>query len=225
MTADSDSDQQGTGPDPDVDAAADIGADVDAAADVEIDREDVPDWDDEYVDRVSDRLLFNYDLENDRREGGFSFTLYGRMQVHNQKHFLHPAINFADHDATEHLFVTRIDAIERGDLERLVSLGHDLADEWIDADEEHFSTDFTFGVIADSIPEAVEAFVSGFEDRNLLKYGFYGHYEVNLFVVAPSDEAVVASEGADVAEAFALWEPIEREEPGLWDLFKRRFQL
>lgn len=194
-------------------------------ADVEVDGEDIPDWDDEYVDRVSDRLMYNYDLEKGRREDGVAFTLYGRMRVHNQKHFLHPAVKFAEHDATEHLFVRRVDAVARADLERLVDLGHDLADSWIDADEEHFSTDFTFGVIADSIPAEVREFVSGFKERTLLRYGFHGHYEVNLFVVAPPEKDVVASESAEVAEAFALWNPIERKEPGLWDLIKRRFQL
>jgi hypothetical protein len=193
--------------------------------DIAVDDEDVPDWDDEYVDRVSDRLMFNYDLEKDRREGRFTFTLYGRMAVHNKKHFLHPSVKFAEHESTEHLFVRRAAAVERADIEALVSLGHELADSWVEADEEHFSTDFTFGVIADSIPDDVREFVSGFKDRNLLSYGFHGHYEVNLFVVAPDEADIVASESADVATAFELWESIERKEPGLWDLIKRRLQL
>ncbi|SEW11560.1 hypothetical protein [Natrinema salifodinae] len=186
---------------------------------------DVPDWDDEYVDRVSDRLLHNYDLEKDYAVDGERFTLYGRMDLTSQKHFLHPAISIAEHESTEHLFVDRVDRVDDRTLDRYVELGHRLADDWIDADEEHFSTEFTFVAVAPSIPDAVRDRVAGFSDRTLLKYGYFGHYELNLIVVAPDDEDLVASENADVATAFRLWERIERKEPGILGLIARRFQL
>ncbi|MFC4551829.1 MULTISPECIES: hypothetical protein [Halorussus] len=175
---------------------------------------DVPDWNDEYVDRVSNRLMFNYDLEKDYRVRGESFTLYGEMRLESQKQFLHRSINYANHESREHLLVRRADSVSRADLEALVELGHDLADEWIVANEEHYGTDFTFAVVAPEIPEDVREFVSGFKDRNLLKLGYYGHYEVNLLVTAPDDEAVVESENADVAAAFRTWADVpEAREP------------
>ena len=188
---------------------------MDSSADAEY--PDVPDWDDEYVDRVSDRLMFNYDLEKDYRVRGESFTLYGEMRLESQKQFLHRSINYANHESREHLFVRRADSVSRADLEALAELGHDLADEWIVANEEHYGTDFTFAVVAPEIPENVREFVAGFADRNLLKLGYYGHYEVNLLVAAPDDEAVVESGNADVAAAFRTWTdvPEAREPAGL----------
>ena len=189
------------------------------------DEPDVPDWDDEYVDRVSDRLMYNYDLEKDYRVRGERFTLYGQLEVHSEKHFFHPALSFGHHDAREHLFVQRAENATVADLERLVELGHELADEWITADEEHYSTDFTFVLVAPTLSESVREFVSGFKDRTLLKYGYYGHYEINLVAVAPEEEDIVASSEATVEEAFRLWEPIEKSEPGLLRLIARRFQI
>jgi hypothetical protein len=186
---------------------------------------EVPDWEDEYFQDLSRRLVFNYDLEQDRTVRGESFGLYGQLEMESQKHFLHPAINFANHHSHEYLFVRRQETVRVPDLERLVELGHDLADEWIDADEEHFNTDFTFAVVAESVPDDVRAFVEEFRDRTLLKYGYYGHYEVNLLVAAPDREDSVASEEADVAEAFRTWEEIEKEEPSTLDLIRRRLQL
>ncbi|MDG5761004.1 hypothetical protein QA600_16855 [Natronococcus sp. A-GB1] len=186
---------------------------------------DVPDWDDEYVDRVSDRLLHNYDLEKEYRVEGKRFTLYGRMELRSQKHFLHPSISIGEHGSTEHLFVRRLERVDDRALDRFVELGERLADEWIDTDEEHFSTDFTFVAIVPSIPNPVRERVAGFDGRTLLKFGYNGHYEINLVVVAPDDEELVASENADVATAFRLWEPIEYEEPGVLDLLSRRLQL
>lgn len=186
---------------------------------------DVPDWEDEYLDRVSDRLLHNYDLEKDFRVEGQSFDLYGEMRMRSEKHFLHPALSYAEHHATEHLFVRRQDTVAVHDLESLVQLGHDLADAWIESDEEHFSTEFIFGVVADDIPEDVHSFVADFSDRTLLKYGFEGHYEIHLLAVAPEAETLVASPNADVEQAFRLWDPIETSEPSWWDLFTRRMQL
>lgn len=187
---------------------------------------DVPDWEDEYVDRVSDRLLHNFDLEKDYAVHGRSFTLYGRMVMESQKHFFHPSLNYANHSAIEHIFVRREPSVTERDLERLVELGHELADDWIEADEEHYSTEFTFAVVASSIPRAVRTFVADFRDRTLLKYGFFGHYEVNLLVVAPDDEELVASENAAVGQAFRTWEPLEPEpEPGLLGLIARRLQI
>lgn len=185
----------------------------------------VPDWDDEYIDRVSDRLMFNYDLEKDRTVEGITFPLYGKLTIHNQKHFLHPALSFAYHESVEHLFVTRIGRIRLADLDRLVELGHDLAETWITPSEDHYSTDFTFVIVTDTVPEAIRERVTGFDERTLLKYGYNGHYEINLAVVAPDEEDLAASSGADVRQAFSLWESIERGEPSLLDLIVRRFQL
>lgn len=200
--------------------APDVGAETGTS-----DLADVPTWPDDYLDRVSDRLLANYDLERDRAVGGERFELYGEMRMHSEKHFFHPALSYGRHHQTEHLFARRSGTVDVTELERLVALGHDLADEWVEPDERHFSTDFTFVSVVDAIPEAVRAFVEGFRDRNLLRYGYLGHYEVNLAVVAPDREELVASQQADVAEAFRLWDPIERPEPSLWQLITRRMQL
>jgi len=186
---------------------------------------DVPDWDDEYVDRVSDRLMHNYDLEKGRTVRGEAFALYGQLEVHSEKHFFHPALSFGHHDAREHLFVRRTDGASVADAERLVELGHELADEWIAADEEHYSTDFTFVLVAPTISADLREFVSGFRDRTMLKYGYYGHYEINLVAVAPEDDDIAASDEATVEEAFRLWEPIEKDRPGLLRLIARRFQI
>ncbi|SDR03908.1 hypothetical protein [Natronobacterium texcoconense] len=201
------------------------GPDNDAASEPEDALEEVPDWDDEYVDRVSDRLFHNYDLEKECSFDGERFTLYGKMELRSKKHFLHPAISFAEHESTEHLFATRVDRVDDRTLDRYVEMGHELADEWIDPDEQHFCTEFTFVAIAPSIPDDVRDRVESFDGRNLLKYGFHGHYEINLVVVDPDDEELVACDNADVATAFRLWDPIETEEPGLLDLIARRFQL
>lgn len=190
-----------------------------------VDDTDLPEWEDEYFDDVAARLVFNYDLERDRTVRGETFPMYGRLEMSSEKHFFHPALRFGYHESTEHLFARRRSSVARRDLEGLVELGHDLADDWIDADEQHFSTEFTFVTVVDRIPEDVRSFVDGFRDRTLLKYGYYGHFEVNLVVVAPDVEDIVASSEANVAEAFRLWEPIEKEEPGLWDLITRRLQV
>ncbi len=192
--------------------------------DAEREQLDLPEWDDEYVDRVCGRLVHNYDLEKDRVVAGERFTMYGRMELHSQKHVLHPALSFGHHEAHEHLFVTRTDRVDDATLDRLVDLGHELADEWIDPDEEHFSTDFTFVVIAPTIPDEVAERVESFRDRNMLKYGFHGHYEINLVVVAPETEELAASEEATVEAAFRLWEPIESEKPGVLRSIARRLR-
>jgi hypothetical protein len=185
---------------------------------------EIPVWEDEYLDRVSDRLMFNYDLERDYRVRGETFPMYGEMRIESQKHFLHRSINYANHESHEHLLVTRRPHVGVADLERLVELGHDLADEWIDTSDEHFSTDVTFVVVAETVPDDVEAFVADFRDRNLLRFGFHGHYEVNLVVAAPDEESLVASRSADVGQAFAIWAPIETGSPGLLARIVRRIR-
>lgn len=186
---------------------------------------DVPDWNDRYLDRVADRLIANYDLEKDRTIRGERFALYARMNIHNQKEFFHPALSYGHHESDEHLFVRRADGVSVADLERLAELAHDLADEWIEADEEHFSTEFTFAVVVPDIPEGVRSFVAGFSDRSLLKYGYYGHYEIDLVVVAPDREECVASPEADIGDAFVLWESTEDEKPGLFGLIARQLRI
>ncbi|MFB6131617.1 MAG: hypothetical protein ABEJ28_12445 [Salinigranum sp.] len=186
---------------------------------------DVPDWEDEYLDRVSDRLMFNYDLEKDRRVDGERFDLYGQLRIESQKQFIHRSINFANYHVEEHLFAERVPSVSRADLERRVEFAHALADEWVQADEEHQGTDFTFVFVAPEISDSVRSFVGGFSDRTLLKFGYYGHYEVNLAAVAPDEEVIVASKNADVARAFALWaDPGAESTPGLLARLLRRLR-
>jgi len=186
-------------------------------------REEVPAWDDEYFDRVSDRLMYSYDLDRDYAVRDQSFAMYGELRMESQKQFLHPALNYADHETREHVFARRAGEPTVADLRALVDLGHDLADDWIDADEEHYETNFTFVLVADSLSDAVRSFVSGFRDRTLLKYGYYGCYEVNLVVVAPDDEVGVASQEADVFQAFALWGDVTEPDEGFFSRFAKRF--
>lgn len=185
--------------------------------------DNVPDYDDEYFDRVSDRLMYSYDLDADVVVEGERFDLYAEMRMRNQKQFLHPALSYADHDMMEHLFARRVRSPTVGELERLVEFAHDVADERVEGDERHYGTDITVVLVADRIPDDVADFVAGFRDRTLLKLGYYGHYEVNLVLVSPDDERLVASESADVAEAFRLWEPVEEREEGFLSRFARRF--
>ncbi|RMB13262.1 hypothetical protein [Haloplanus aerogenes] len=194
-------------------------SDPDVAGDIP---EDVPEWDDEYVDRVSDRLMYNYDLDRDYWVDGEAFDLYGRLEIHTQKKFFHPAITYGHHESYEHLFLRRTEGIRVAELERLVALANDLVDRWIEADEEHYATEFTFVVVAPEIPDDVRAFVSSFRDRTMLKYGYNGYYEIHLAVVAPDREAVVTSERADVGDALTVWEPIDTTPPGPLERLKRR---
>ena len=180
--------------------------DSDRAEDGQDPLADVPDWDDEYVDRVSDRLLHSYDLERDRSVRGHRFTLYGRLAIERRKQFLHPSVTYGDHQTTEHLFLKRADSVSVAEMERLSALGDELADVWVEPDEEHFGTEFVFGVVSPEIPTAVREFVADFEQRTLLKYGYHGHYTVRLFVVAPGRETSVASPETDVVRAFRLWD-------------------
>jgi len=186
--------------------------------------ENVPDWpDDPYLDRVSDRLMYNYDLTKDGRDGGERWDLSAEMRVLNQKQFFHPALSYGDHESEEYVFARRVTTPTVGELERLVELGHDLADERVRANEEHYRTDFTFVLVVEAIPDRVRSFVDGFRERELLKFGYYGHYEVNLVVVDPAAQEAVASEAADVAEAFRLWEDVSTDEEGFLSRFAKRF--
>jgi hypothetical protein len=174
---------------------------------------DVPDWDHEYLDRVSDRLMSSYDLEKDYAVRGRTYPLYGQMLVKNQKQFFVAALRYGYHESTEHLFVSRSSAVTVSELERDVELAHDLADDWITLDDDHFETEFTFVHVVDEIADDVAAYVESLDERTLLKAGFKGHYEPHLIVVAPEREAIVASEDADVWRAFRLWDPVEDGQP------------
>ena len=178
------------------------------------DEEEIPDYDDAYLDAVRDRVMFSYDLERDHRVRDERFEMYGHLHMDRHKQFFHPALRFGHHYSEEHLLVRRAESADEAALDRLVELGHDLAGEWVEANEEHYLTEFTFALVVPEYDTAVESYVSGFRDRTLLKGGYYGHYEVNLIVVAPDREAAVASDQADVAQAFRTWEDIEGESMG-----------
>lgn len=174
----------------------------------------VPTWEDPYLESVARRLASHYDLERGCSIDGERFALSGELHVAYERHAVHPSLSFGHHEAHEYLFATRLDRPTVGDLEALAALGEWVAEERAEPDPEHYSTDVTFAVIAEGIPDAVAEYVEGYRNRTLLTYGYNGHTEVNLLVVAPDRETCVASAAADVADAFCVWEPIERSEPG-----------
>lgn len=173
-----------------------------------------PTWEDDYLDTVGERLENSYDLERAHTVADTTWALYGQLTLERQKYFLHPTVSYARHDSDEHLFVRRVEAIDTETLDTTVDLGHSLADAWIEANERHYSTDLSFVFVAPEIPAAVADRIEGFRDRTLLKYGYHGHYEVNLVVVAPRAKELVASEKADVAGAFRTWESPGKRERG-----------
>jgi len=177
--------------------------------DPEPEQHEVPDWDDDYLDRVSDRLLSNFDMSKDATVGDYTFDLYGRMLIKNQKEFFHPALRYGYHESTEHLMVQRRDAVTLDDVETFEAFAHALADDWIENTEDHFETIFTFVLVVPELPEDVRNTVAGYRERPLLKYGFNGHYEINFVVVSPDEEDLVASEQADVWRAFQLWSNVD----------------
>ncbi|SIR63173.1 hypothetical protein [Natronorubrum daqingense] len=173
--------------------------------------ENVPVWDDEYLDRVSDRLMHTYDLDKDVRVDGESFDLYGELRVESSKHLFHPSVQYANHHMREYLYADRRSSVSLADLERLVEFGHELADERVEPNDQHRATEFTFVVIVPEISEDVHSFVRGFTDRTLLRFGFHGHYEIHCCVVAPEEKRLVASKRTEIDDAFRLWERIDHK--------------
>lgn len=160
--------------------------------------------------------MFNYDLEKDRTVDDTTYEMYGILEVESRTHVLHPLLDYGNHFSYEHLFVRRVDSVGIVDLESAIERGHDLADRWIVPDQEHYCTDLTFVFVTGSISDDVASFVPGFRDRNFIKFGYHGHYEINLVVVAPEIEAIVRSKNADVHRAFRTWGDVENvERPGL----------
>lgn len=178
---------------------------------------EIPQWDDAYLTTLSERLHQNYDLVKDRSVHDQQFALYGHMELHNQRYVLHPALSVGHYEIHEHLFVRRVEAVSERDIQHLVEFGHELAEDatWIDPDEEHYATEFTFVLIAPSIPEAVRSRVSGIDERSLLKYGYNGHYEINVAVVAPTAEQIVSNDAADIAPALRTWDPTDTGPSGV----------
>ena len=60
---------------------------------------DVPDWEGEYIDRVSDRLRHNYDLEREVTVHGEPFGMAGEMCLESETHVFHPSLTYTNHEA------------------------------------------------------------------------------------------------------------------------------
>jgi hypothetical protein len=174
----------------------------------------VPEWSDGYLDAVAERLAAHYDLDRDVRAGGERFDLHGRLRIENRKQFVVPSLTYGHHESVQHLLLARRDRATVADCEALVETAERLADGWIDPDERHFSTEFVLGLVVPTVESAVREFVAGFERRTLLRYGYHGHYEIRLAVVAPDERAAVASPDTDVIEALRTWDSLAEETAG-----------
>ena len=185
---------------------------------------DVPTLEDEYLQTISRRLVHNYDLEQDYRVRGESFALYGHMELHSQKHVLHSALSIAHHEAHEHVFLQRSKTLSQRAIDDAIELGHDLAEAWIDPNEEHYSTEFIFGFVVPEIPTDLASTVRDIDERTLLKFGYNGHYDIGIVLVAPETKQIVASESVDIVDALRTWEPIEQNNTGWLGRLARRLR-
>lgn len=182
--------------------------------------DEVPVWEnDAYLDAVALRLMHHYDLEQDKEVNSQTVPLYGQLVIENERHVLHPALSFGYHQSTEYLFVTREPAVTEQLLEETEKLGNSLADQWVDPDTEHYSTDFTFVFVTPAIPDQIAEWITAYEHRELYKYGYHGHYEINFVAVAPDRKEMVSSTNADVGKLFQTWERVPQKRPSRIDRF------
>lgn len=174
----------------------------------------VPVWeDDPYLDAIALRLMHHYDLERDKEVDSQVFPMYGRLVIENERHVLHPALSFGYHRSTEHLFVARPPTISEQTLTQAETLGLALADEWVSHDTEHYSTDFTFVFVTSPIPDSVTDWITGYEHRELYKYGYHGHYELNFVATDPEHERLITSANSSIEELLRTWDRPHRDQP------------
>jgi len=69
------------------------------------------------------------------------------MRIRSLKAFSHPSLDYDNHHSDKHQFARRVDPVTARDSERLVEPSHFLADDPVDADEEHFGADFPFVLV------------------------------------------------------------------------------
>lgn len=169
-----------------------------------------PEWERDYLNRLAGRIVHSYDLEKNKHIRGFDFTLYASFEAQRHKQLFHPAISYAEHNLYEYLFVNEYDTVTIETVDQLIDLGHELADDWIDADDDHYATEFSFGLIVPSIPDDIRQYVSRIDERTMLRYGFDGHYDIHIIVVAPEEQSIVATDRAEIQAAFIEWDTQSR---------------
>ncbi len=184
--------------------------------------EHIPELTDPYVEAVGQRLVHNYDLEGDYTVNGERFDLYGYLEVHNQRQVLHPALSVGHHESREHVFLKRTETLSEADLDRMIELGHALAEEWITADEEHYSTEFIFVFVCSSLSDPVSNRIEELDERTLLKFGYHGHYDIHIAAVDPAQQHLVSNAAFNLTEAVRTWEPVGGTDSGLMPRVVRR---
>lgn len=182
----------------------------------------IPELTDPYLETVGQRLVHNYDLESDYTVNGEQFDLYGYLEVHNKRQVLHPALSVGHHEAREHVFLKRTETLSEADLDRVIELGHALAEEWITADEEHYSTEFIFAFVTTSLAAPVSNRIEELDERTLLKFGYHGHYDIHIAAVDPTQQHLVSNAAFDLTEALRTWDPVSGTDPGLVTRLVRR---
>ncbi|MFB6283374.1 MAG: hypothetical protein ABEK59_05485 [Halobacteria archaeon] len=180
-------------------------------------KEHVPRWDDSYFDSVAEKLAINYDLFKDHRIKDKLYPMFGVLKIDNYKRLLHPSLTYGHQRSIEYLFVERKSGLEQQELEKQVDFGKELAAEngWDGPDSlsvDHpddadlFSREYTFVTVSSDVNHDVLNFVREFSDRNLIKFGLGGHYEINLVMVDLENQVSAGSKNTDLDAAFSNWD-------------------
>ncbi len=160
----------------------------------------------QYLDQLEKKLTSSFDLERDYILDDYSFDLFARYLLRNEKYILLKQAKIYAIENNEYSFVKYFDSIDLSQLEEFTTSLIKSIDFLVQPSEEHMSSIIT-GVIVlqdNPNPELVKA-VKKFKYHKGFAFGLKGWVDIRLLLVTMNQDYIVTNKkGKEVSKVYSI---------------------
>lgn len=136
----------------------------------------------DYLEYVKQRLVTNFELEENATEGGLSCQLIARYFNVSGRIFITPKDIIDRMETFERVYVKSFEEVSGGDVETFFQNLCTLVTE-LNPGKDHFQTDITGVMVCERVPEGIDKLVKKLRFDKLFRLYFRGWCEVRLVCV------------------------------------------
>jgi hypothetical protein len=156
-----------------------------------------------YTNSLIQKLYKNFDISEQYKLEKYSYDFRADLNIRNEKFVFLPDIKLYGFENNEYFLVRKSDDINLHDLQEELSYLKSKLKEIAPPAKEHMSSEVFLVLITQTpIPEKTEQFIRRFFRQKSYALGFKGWADLNVIVIALSEERVISHKKNKKTAAF-----------------------
>lgn len=152
---------------------------------------------DEYIDIISEKLTYNYNVEKEKDLNGTMFDLHAICNVNNSKFIGSKKIVVYAYDNNSYIYVKNFKTLSIEDVRNVLDANAEKLLTSTQVDSEHMSTHYTIVFVTESsLPSELKNFIKKYRKQKSYAFGFKGWSSIGVVLVSLGENEIVYNKDA-----------------------------